>query len=404
MGWLDNWAKRVKIPLDHNDIDAALSDFPHLIYISGSSGYNNKDITFVFDELLNDANRKKIAITKSDGVTECYVEIEKWDHANEKAWLWVKVPDVDPAVDTELYLYYDSTQLDNDTYVGDTNSLPTEAVWTNDYTAVWHKRDDPDASNIRDSTSGDNDGAKKGVGEPAITALGMIDGAQDYDGVDDYINVGTLGTFGSVNLGGETTYSWWMNISELVANKICGVVNPGANTAFVIEANTPVTDKIRIFIRDEDGKRLSADLTNVFDFTGTGLHHFIITADPSSDSVTMTIDAVPKAIVYTQQETATNFANIIDLYLGAWNLFGAPGGYIEAIIDDLRISTTKRLASWNKAEYETGRDHLNDFGEEEYEAFVSIDIIITSVEVETKISSDEVTIETTADEVILRLR
>ena len=35
------------------------------------------DISFIFDELLNNTNRFKIAVTSSDGVTECFVEIEE---------------------------------------------------------------------------------------------------------------------------------------------------------------------------------------------------------------------------------------------------------------------------------------------------------------------------------------
>ena len=117
--WLDAWAKRIQISIDHNDIDAALSDFPHLVYLSASSGHSDKDVTCIFDELESDANRKKIAITMSDGLTQCYVEIDKWDHANKKAWIWVKILDLDPDVDTELYFYYDRSQADNTAYVGD---------------------------------------------------------------------------------------------------------------------------------------------------------------------------------------------------------------------------------------------------------------------------------------------
>lgn len=115
--------------LDSNDIDSALSDFPLLIYLSTSSGRDNDDVSFVFDELQNDSNRKKIAVTTSDGITQCYVEIEEWDDASEEAWLWVKVPLVNNTVDTDLYLYYDADQADNTAYVGDPNSSPAEAVW-----------------------------------------------------------------------------------------------------------------------------------------------------------------------------------------------------------------------------------------------------------------------------------
>jgi len=69
-GWLSGWDKRVKLTIDQNDIDAALSDFPILVYLSTSSGRNSDDVSFVFDELASDDNRKKIAVTKSDETTE----------------------------------------------------------------------------------------------------------------------------------------------------------------------------------------------------------------------------------------------------------------------------------------------------------------------------------------------
>ena len=105
--WLDGWGKRVKLTID--DGLTALTDFPVTIHISSSSGTNNKDLSFVFDELLSDVNRLKIAVTGSDGTTQYYVEIEDWDTVSEDAWLHVKVP-LHPET---LYLYYDVTQDDN---------------------------------------------------------------------------------------------------------------------------------------------------------------------------------------------------------------------------------------------------------------------------------------------------
>ena len=86
--WLVGWDKRVKISVDPDDVSVTLSDFPILVYISNSSGRNSTDVTFIFDELQSNANRKRIAFTTSDKVTQCYIEIEKWDTDNEQAWLW----------------------------------------------------------------------------------------------------------------------------------------------------------------------------------------------------------------------------------------------------------------------------------------------------------------------------
>ena len=141
--WLSGWDKRVKITIDHNDVDSDLTNFPVLIYLSNSSGRNNDDVTFVFNELISDANRKKIAVTTSDKTTQCYVEIEKWDASNEKAWLWVKVPSISSTADTDLYLYYDKDHADNPDYVGDTGSTPAQNVWDSNYKGVYHLQGDP---------------------------------------------------------------------------------------------------------------------------------------------------------------------------------------------------------------------------------------------------------------------
>ena len=136
--WLSGWDKRVKLTIDNTDIDVALTNFPILVYISTSSGRNNDDLSFVFDELQNDANRKKIAVTTDDGQTECYVKIETWSEANEQAWLWVKVPSISSDADTDLYLYFDSSHADNTAYVGNVGSVPAETVWDATYLMVFH--------------------------------------------------------------------------------------------------------------------------------------------------------------------------------------------------------------------------------------------------------------------------
>ena len=142
--WLSGWSYRVEITIDSDKIDAALADFPVLLYLSTSSGIGHDDVSFVFDEL--GAEKLKLAVTTGDGTTECYVEIEKWDSANKEAWLWVKVPNIASDTDTTLYLYYDRTQPDNTTWVGETGTTPAKNVWNSDFVGVWHNRDGPEAS------------------------------------------------------------------------------------------------------------------------------------------------------------------------------------------------------------------------------------------------------------------
>jgi hypothetical protein len=132
------WAHAFRLTIDHTKIDSTLTNFPVMVQLDGTSGIGNVDATAIFDNLTSDANRKKIAVTLADMTTECKVEIASWNTTAEKARLWVKVPSVSNTVDTVLYLYYDSTQPDNTTNVGDTNSAPAEAVWDANYIAVYH--------------------------------------------------------------------------------------------------------------------------------------------------------------------------------------------------------------------------------------------------------------------------
>ena len=126
--WLSGWDKRIRITIDRNDIDSNLTDFPVLVYLSNSSGRFNDNLTCILDELQSDSNRKKITVTTDSPLTQCYVEIEKWDSVNKQAWLWVKVPSISDSEDTVLYIYYDSNQSENIGYVGDPNSVISENV------------------------------------------------------------------------------------------------------------------------------------------------------------------------------------------------------------------------------------------------------------------------------------
>jgi len=114
--WLSGWDKRVKMAVDHNDVDENLTDFPLYVHICHAyAGQYDEDVSFIFDEI--GSNRKKIAVTTSNGQTECYVDIELWDASAECSRFWVKVPSVSNTTDTVLYLYYDNDHPDNTAYV-----------------------------------------------------------------------------------------------------------------------------------------------------------------------------------------------------------------------------------------------------------------------------------------------
>jgi len=193
MAFLGTWAHRLKLTIDSSKIDTAnLTDFPVMVYLSAASGIGDVDVSAFFDELGSDANRKKVAFTTSDGTTQIYAEIEKFDFSSEKAWYHVKVPTVAYDADTVLYLYYDSAQADNTTYIGDTTDAVTHNVWDSNFVAVYHMAQDPNgdaADAIKDSTSNANDGTPAGSMTTADLVSGKVGSGIDFDGSDDFIAV-----------------------------------------------------------------------------------------------------------------------------------------------------------------------------------------------------------------------
>jgi len=213
-GWLAGWANRIKISINHNNVDNPLSNFPVLVYLSNSSGYNDADVTPILDELEN--NSKRIAVTTSDGLSQCYAEIEKWDNVNKKAWLWVNVPSVSVSEDTDLYLYYDRDHTDNVAYIGDASSLPTESVWDRNFTLVTHMNNASDAIHLKDSTFNGNDGTKKFA--PTEVA-GKIGQAQHFT-VTSLFQQGIISVGAEINLDVKAGVDYLLSRTDVDHNKI----------------------------------------------------------------------------------------------------------------------------------------------------------------------------------------
>lgn len=214
--WLGNWRQRMKISIDHDDLRGSLADFPVLLHLSNDSGRNHADVSHIFDDLESDAYRKRFAVTTGDGLTQCYVEIERWDAAAEEAWLWVKVPSISAAEVTDLYFYYDQQQADNLAYVGETGSLTAQYVWDDHFTLVTHMTGDPDGVHILDSTSNNNDGTKKFT--PA-EITGKIGTAQHFK-IEALYHRGVVNIDGGLELDVRAGVDYLLSRAEVDPHKI----------------------------------------------------------------------------------------------------------------------------------------------------------------------------------------
>ena len=342
MGWLSGWYKRVKVTIDSGDVDAALTDFPVLVYLSASSGLGPGDVSFIFDELGSDANRKKIAVTTDDGTTECYVEIDKWDDANEQAWLWVKAPAISATVDTVLYLYYNGAHADNDAHVGDTGDAAAESVWEASAVMVQHMKD-ATTSTILDSTGYDNDGAKVAANEPIETASGKIDSAQSFDGINDKVD---LTAPASLQPTTELTVSIWIN---------CTVWGHPLRNGYISTAKGVIlyhSGVSRINFRIGNGVVFGNTVSDAAPTAGVW-EHYVGTYDGT------TVRLYKNAIL---QITTATLAPPIVYSSTAFTLGGIATAYMTGRMDEVRVYNVAQSAAWIKADYESTRDHLLTFG------------------------------------------
>jgi len=355
--WLTGWDKRIEITVSNTNIDSNLTHFPLLLTLGISVGTGNDDVSAVFDELTSDDNRKKIAVTKSDAMTQIYVEIERWDDANEQAWLWVSKSDLtlSSSGTTTLYLYYDSTQDDNTTYVADAGSR-TE-VWDSNYMAVWHLGES--SGDAIDSTSNNHDGTF--VGSLPDAKPGKIGYAQDFDNSGDYITADSVASEISTN-GAWSYYAWFNSSATSGDTHVDQLISYHQNTSNILRIAIPPTNYILFY--DDDTNSPDQDIGFGENYADGQWHQMVATRESGSGNKTLYV-----YIDGSQEATGSanpTLSNANQFSIGQeWDSGPTPSDFFYGLISELRISNIQRPAAWVKASYYSEEDNLVSWGSEE---------------------------------------
>ena len=347
MAWLSGYNKRIKVTADHTKVGSNLSWFPLTIFLKSGDG----DTTKIFDEL--GSNNLKMAITKSDGTTQLYVEIEQWDTTNKVGVLHCgrDGDTLSSSADTDYYIYYDSSHADNTDYVGVKNSTPAQSVWDGNFKAIYHMSDGADTSHIYDSTSNNNDGAKKASNEP-IQADGQIAKAQDFDGTNDYINCGTP------TITGTFTVEAWAKVSDNNNRQIVGTRSPNeCSFDFKFISGNKIHGDI-----GNGSKWITITADASFSYSLNTWYHIVYVVTTTGYTIYANGNQVGSGS-YSSTTPIFSDANhkiTIGAYLGS-----PPSEYFYGTIDEVRISNTARSAAWIKASYNSENNSLVSYGSEE---------------------------------------
>lgn len=343
--WLGDWRYRKKITIDETDIDSSLTFFPLTVIL-------DEDIDF-FSE-LGAGDSKKVAFTKSDGITQLYAEVEQFDPTNEKAVFHVSKSDwiISSTEPTELYVYYYSNSTDNTAYIGDPGSIVAQNVWDSNFTGVWHKNDGASQA-ILDSTSNGFDGTKITTSNP-LESDGKIGKAQDYSS-DDV-------SFGNLGISNDYTAEAWIKADTLggggdgttYGNTIMSSASSGSGYPLWVTVGkgngTEVT--FRAFTNSVTGANTVGANLNT-----TNWFHIVAIASKSS-TAKVYVNAVER-LSFTAGSTDWT----TEFFTG--DLRRNRAIYFDGLIDEIRLSNTIRSAAWVKATYESGNNSLLSFGVQE---------------------------------------
>lgn len=350
MPWLADpfkWAYRIELTVDHTKLDESLTHFPVSLSLYPASGQSGQDTTAVFDELGTDY--KKIAVTKDDGVTQLYVEVERWDVSNELAKIWVSRSNLtlSSTADTTLYLYFDSSKANNTTYVGDVQDSPALNVWDSYFVAVWNFAQDASVCS----------------GYCVLDSTGNYD-AWPVSGATSRANDGNTGYALELDAS-SSEYLYIGNISEIqgvTEMTVSAVVRfPNVDTQYTIFAQGDDFDNYVVLRRWSDGwYSFIAQNANV-GYTAAGLgavnswqHVAGFVYDNGSfnacyvEGVGTEMDDGP-GTTPTVSDPAT---------IGTNSFYDASPAYFTGKVSTVRLSSIARSPAWLRAEKENANDNL----------------------------------------------
>ena len=192
--WLNaNWNNRLFITIDHTKVAGTLNNFPVLVDITNES------------LALNAQTNGNDFVFTDDSGTVLHHEIELYTSSTGHLIAWVNITDLSADEDTIILLYYGNPTVEN--------QQDLTGVWDSHYMMVQHLSET--SGTHYDSTVNDNDGTP--FGGVIQGAIGQIDGADEFDGSNDYVQVAHDDTLSGFTEG--MTASAWVKFDTTIARR-----------------------------------------------------------------------------------------------------------------------------------------------------------------------------------------
>ena len=215
-----DWGRKCELVIQNSQVVTDCTDYPVLITLATlPSEIFDADGSY---PALNGGGDIRFS-SNADGSTQLPCEIEQFvtdnDPANGKAEIWVKRT-LSSASNTSIWIWYNKS---GESQPAEDSAYGKEAVWDSNFKMVQHMNQDPSGSapQMIDSTSNDNDGTSAGTMLTGDQVAGQIDGSLDFDGGDDYVDMGTDASLLAVNY----TLTAWISVNASVPSLRRIIVN-----------------------------------------------------------------------------------------------------------------------------------------------------------------------------------
>jgi len=327
-GWYDAaWTYRKKLTVNQSKVAGSATSFPVLVSATSTDWKYTTHGGYVATATASD-----ILFTTADGISKLDHEIESYASSTGKLVAWVRLPYLSSATTNAIFIYYGNAAA--------SDQQNETGVWDSNFKGVWHMTTTSSQTNISyDSTANSNTGTKFATNQPFSSSTGTINGAQDFDGTDDFIDAGNPA---SLQITGALTISAWVNkdaaaaLGRIVA-KSAGPGNRGYDLTFESD------DKVYWSVAIDASNTVDINTANAVQIESW--YHVTAIYEPSTKTAiyvngieaTSTVTNVPAS----QRDASVNFN--IARRQGCCNL--------DAKIDEVRVSNSVRSASWIQTEY-----------------------------------------------------
>lgn len=338
--WIPSWTRRMRLTFDNAARGENLDDFAVLVRLDGSK----------IDYASTRDAGEDLRFLDADQTTVLAHEIESWDEGGVST-VWVKVPRIDASsADDHIWLYYGDDMA--------SDAQDATAVWSNGYAGVWHMAQSPPAL-IEDSIG--NSSASSNGGLTATNQVGgQMDGAIDFDGVNDYLSATPGGVF---DLAGDITLSAWVFVDSWSTSwpRILHYNSPSSQYVLALTGNGPLAYTQRTFWAGTDVTN-NYDAQAPTDSISLGTWTYIAAV---FDSTNNQWSLYKNAQLQVNSDADDVFPGDTQLSFGARSVSGVSDEELSGVIDEIRVTNGSRSAAWIDAQYASMTDTLITYGPEE---------------------------------------